>query len=92
MQNRWKRSKVFWARFYLSNYIVPGGIVLGLVVLAIALFCKFTNWVGSWSFWEYPFLEWLQTATIGEVFLLFGVTSFIIRTLTTSSVTVRKEK
>lgn len=91
MHNRWKQSKVFWARFYLANYIVPGGIVLGLVVLAIFLFCKLTSWIASWALWAVPFLEWLQTATVEEVVLLFGGVLFIIRSLTTSSVTVKKE-
>jgi len=72
MSNRWKQSKAFWARFYLANYIVPVVIVLGIIALVILLFCKLTNWIGSWAIWEFPFLGWLQTATIGEVVLLFG--------------------
>jgi len=92
MHNRWKQSRAFWLRFYFSNYILPGGIVLGIIALAIFLVCKLFGWVGSWAFWKYPFLEWLQTATIEEVVLLFGGVLFWVRLLTTSSVTVKKEK
>jgi len=92
MSNRWKQSKVFWARFYFAKYILPGAIVLGIIILAIFLFHKTSNWVVSWSFWKHPFLEWLQTATIGEVALFFGGLLFVVRTLTTSSVTVKQEK
>jgi len=92
MHNRWKQSRSFWARFYFSNYILPGGILLGIIGLVIFLFYKLSNWIGSWAIWGFPFLEWLQTATIGEVMLLFGGVLFFVRAFTTSSVTVKKEK
>lgn len=90
-KNRWKRSKAFWVRFYFSNYILPCGVVLGIIALVIFLFCKLFGWVGSWSLWAVPFLEWLQTASVEEVVLLFGGVLFIIRSLTIPSVTVKKE-
>jgi len=91
MSNRWKQSKAFWARFYFSNYIVPGGIILGIILLFLFLCYKLSDWVINLALWEVHFLEWLQTATIGEVVLLFGGILLIIRFLTTPSVTVKKE-
>lgn len=77
---------VFWWK------VAPGIIVLGVILLVLFLLWKLSDWVIKQPFWNLPLLEWLQTATIGEVVLLFGGVLFIVRAMTTSSVTVKKEK
>ncbi len=77
----WKLSTAFW------HYIFPGGII----IVFLLILGKIVNWISNRPLWDFQFLEWFKTATVGEVMALFGGVLLIVRTLTTPSVTIKKD-
>jgi len=83
MRRWWKNRK-----YDVIAAVIVGGISLAIFVAMLACL----RWMIIQPIWGYPLAEWLKTATIGEVSLLFGSLLVVIRLLSNPSLKVKKDE